>query len=88
MTIRRPFSVAVALVLVAFGGRTAQAQDPVRLPEVVIRAQPGPHAMTGIVRDTSLFLIEGAEVSIPKLQRRTLTRPDGSFRFEPRQGHV
>jgi len=38
--------------------------------------------MAGRVRDTSLFLVEGVEVSIPKLQRRTYSRADGSFRFD------
>jgi len=67
----------------------AAAQNPVRLPEVVIKADPGPKAMTGVVRDTLGFLLEGVDITIPQLQRRATTRANGTFRFDdlPRGTH-
>ena len=72
---------AVVVAALAFASRGAQAQDPVRLPQVVIKAEAG-HRISGVVRDTLAFLIEGVEVSIGALKRRTTTGVDGSFHFD------
>lgn len=75
---------ALVPILLLAGSAVARAQDPVRLPGVVIQATPelpGPHRITGFVRDTSAFPLDGAEVTIPSLQRRTLAKSDGSFAF-------
>lgn len=55
------------------------------MPEVVIKADrelPGPRTLAGVVRDTAEATVPDAEVSIPRLQRRTFTKADGSFRFD------
>src|SRR5205814_1507072 len=62
-------------------GRVAFAQDPVRLPEVTIKAGVG-HRITGVVRDTLQSLLDGAEVTIPKLKRRAISKADGTFTFD------
>jgi hypothetical protein len=72
--------MAAFAVVVASGD--ARAQDPTRLPGMTIRAEPGPHLMVGIVRDTFGFPIEGVDVTIPRYQRRTISRVDGTFRFD------
>ncbi len=72
----------MATFLVALARGKARAQNPVRLPGVTIRAEPGPHAIAGIVRDTLGFVLEGVEITIPQFQRRTSSRADGSFRFD------
>src|SRR6185295_6461913 len=51
-------------------------------PAIVIIADPGPRILSGVVRDTAQFKLAGVEVSIPSLQRRTITGADGSFRFD------
>jgi len=64
---------------------TAAQQPPARLPAVVVTGAPdlpGPKKIAGVVRDTSAIPVDGAEISIPELQRRGLSQPDGSFRFE------
>ncbi len=61
------------------------AQEPVRLPGVVISAErtpPGPKLFVGVVKDTLALTLEGVEVSIPELKKRTLTKDDGTFRFD------
>lgn len=72
--------MATFAVVIASG--EARAQDPVRLPGVMIRAEPGPRLMIGLVRDTAGFPIEGVDVSIPRYQRRTNSGVDGIFRFD------
>ena len=45
----------VAALALGVAGRTAGAQDPVKLPGVVVKATPnppGPRRMGGVVRDT------------------------------------
>jgi hypothetical protein len=77
--------LCLASVAIIIAPRAAAAQDPVKLPGVVIKAAPngpGPRLMTGVVRDTAEFTLEGAEVSIAKLQRRTFARADGTFGFD------
>jgi hypothetical protein len=66
--------------LIAIGA--ARAQDPVALPAVISRAAPGPKLMVGVVRDTASVTIDGVEVLIPALRRRTHSRTDGVFRFD------
>lgn len=63
---------------------SATAQDPARLPAVVVNAAPdlpGPRKLVGVVRDTSGVPIDSVEVSIASLQRRAFTKIDGSFLF-------
>ena len=63
----------------------AGAQDPVRLPSVLIKekpAPPGPKLLVGTVKDTSGWAVEGVEVTIPELKRITFSNGDGRFRFE------
>jgi hypothetical protein len=62
-----------------------EAQQPARLPAVVVNAAPdppGPRKIAGIVRDTSAIPIDSVEVSIVSLQLRTFSKSDGNFRFE------
>jgi hypothetical protein len=64
--------------------QAAAAQDPRRLPAVVVNAAPdlpGPRKLVGVVRDTSGIPVDSAEVSIPSLQRRAFTKLDGAFLF-------
>lgn len=63
----------------------ATAQDPVRLPEVIIKApmeKPGARALVGVARDTFATPIDGVEITISELKRRALTNGDGTFRFD------
>ncbi|MES2177402.1 MAG: carboxypeptidase regulatory-like domain-containing protein [Gemmatimonadota bacterium] len=63
----------------------AGAQEPVRLPGVNVTAEwtkPGPRLMTGVVRDTGDFLLDGAEITLPAIRRRTFSKPDGTFRLD------
>ncbi len=63
----------------------ALAQEPVRLPGVVVSAKPdppGPKIFVGVVRDTFALPIEGVEITIPSLLKRTFSKADGTFRFE------
>jgi hypothetical protein len=76
---------ACAGLLVMLAAPRLSAQDPVRLPGVAVtaeRAPPGPRLIVGKVRDTTGADIEGVEISIPSLQRRTSSRVDGAFRFD------
>lgn len=82
---RLAHSAAVVVVLACIEGGSADAQDPVRLPGVTVKASaplPGPRLLTGIVVDTAGNTIAGAEVTIPELQRRLYSREDGTFRFD------
>jgi hypothetical protein len=66
------------------GTRVANAQQPARLPAVVVNAapdRPGPRKMAGVVRDTSAVALDSVEVSISSLQRRVFSRADGTFLF-------
>ena len=82
----RLFGVVALGVVASATAPDAGAQNPpTRLPAVVISARPdmpGPRKLAGSVRDTFAIPIEGVEVSIPQLQRRLFSRPDGSFTFE------
>jgi hypothetical protein len=67
------------------GARVAIAQDPVRLPGVVVKApieKPGPRALAGVARDTFAIPIDSVEISIPDLKRRAITGGDGKFHFD------
>jgi hypothetical protein len=78
----RVFAPAFA---VAVFGRGARAQQPARLPAVVVNVAPdlpGPRKIAGVVRDTSAIALDSVEVSIVSLQRRTFSKNDGNFRFE------
>lgn len=74
-------ALLAAVVLV----QAAHAQQPTRLPGVVITApvdKPGPRVLAGVVRDTFAVAIDSVEITIPSLQRRTHTDTAGKFRFE------
>jgi len=61
-----------------------RAQDPTRLPAVVVNAVPdlpGPRKMTGVVRDTFAIPIDSVEISIVALERRAFSKADGTFLF-------
>lgn len=65
--------------------RKAVAQDPVRLPGVVVKApmdKPGPRVLAGVARDTFAIGIDSVEISIPELKLRAFTDSQGKFRFE------
>ena len=84
-TAHRAIIFGVLMLAGAALGESAAAQDPVKLPKVVVEAErdlPGPRRLSGIVRDTMELAIGDAEVTIPSLQRRTFTKPDGSFQFD------
>lgn len=77
--------LASGMLLLGIAAQFALAQDPVKLPGVVINAAPdlpGPRRLTGVVRDTSELTLDEAEVSIPSLQRRTFSKADGTFLFD------
>lgn len=75
-----------AFILLSFASSLdAGAQDPVRLPSVIIKekpAPPGPKLLVGVVKDTSDWAVEGVEISIPDLKRIAYSNADGRFRFE------
>ena len=76
--------LTVVLGLLAIAQRPLRAQNPTRLPVVVVNAvpdPPGPRKMTGVVRDTFAIPIDSVEISIVKLQRRAFTKTDGTFLF-------
>src|SRR5688500_7987876 len=54
----------------------AQRRETVDIP------LPGPRTIVGFVADTADRPVDSAEVFIESLQRSTVTRADGSFRFE------
>jgi len=71
--------------LICASSAVALAQDPVRLPGVVVKApidKPGPRALVGVARDTFTTPIDSVEISIPQLKRRATTQGDGKFRFD------
>jgi hypothetical protein len=77
-------AVVPALAIFALAPRRVGAQQPTRLPGVVVNAAPdlpGPRKLVGVVRDTTGIPIDSVEVSIPALQRRGVTKLDGSFIF-------
>jgi hypothetical protein len=62
----------------------AGAQQPNRLPAVVVDARPdppGPRKIAGVVRDTFAIPLDSVEISIVSLQRRTLSKANGAFLF-------
>src|SRR4249919_451275 len=80
--VTRQFITAPALLLLL--AAPAVGQDPVRLPGVRVTAAPplpGPKIFAGVVRDTETTPLEGVEIIIPDLQRRVMSKADGSFRF-------
>lgn len=73
-----------ALFVLGFAS-AALAQDPVRMPAMVVKApvdKPGPRALSGVVRDTFALTIDSVEISIPSLQRRAFSDGNGKFRFD------
>ena len=79
---RNPAVLSVALYLCA---NSALAQQPTRLPPVVVSGVPdlpGPRKIAGIVRDTFAIPLDSVEISIVTLQRRLFSKSDGTFRFE------
>ena len=79
---RLQIGISVALYLSA---HAALAQQPTRLPPVVVSGVPdlpGPRRIAGIVRDTFAIPLDSVEISIAKLQRRLFSKSDGTFRFE------
>jgi hypothetical protein len=80
--IARIAGLAVFVALVT--PRQSAAQDPVRLPGVVVKATPlpGPKRLTGIVVDTGGIPIPGVEITIPELKKRLYSSDDGTFRFD------
>jgi hypothetical protein len=82
-------SVRIARLLIVVAGlticRRAAAQDPVRLPGVVVKApieKPGPHALAGVARDTFAIGLDSVEITIPELKLRAFTDNAGKFRFD------
>jgi hypothetical protein len=68
-----------------FGAAVLPAQEPARLPAVVVNATPplpGRNLLVGVVVDTFAVPIGGVEVSIPGLRRRATSDTAGRFRFE------
>jgi hypothetical protein len=83
MTPRVARSLLILTALAA--ARRAAAQDPVRLPGVVVEApmeKAGPRTLVGVARDTFAIGLDSVEISIPELKRRVLTDGDGKFRFD------
>lgn len=83
---RRPLRLAFGGVLagLAPASRVAAAQQPTRLPAVVVNAapdRPGPRKVAGVVRDTAAVALDSVEVSITSLQRRVFSKADGTFLF-------
>ena len=75
---------AITPLLTLWAALPAEAQDPVRLPTMVVQApaMPGPRLMVGVVRDTAGNAIADAEVAIPGVEKRLYTNAEGVFRFE------
>lgn len=72
-------------VLAVGAPAVASAQDPVRLPGVVVKAKPAPPGaklFVGTVKDTLANPLEGVEVTIPGLKKRVFSTADGTFRFD------
>lgn len=69
---------------VVLAPRAALAQQPTRLPAVVVNAapdKPGARRIGGVVRDTAAFALDSVEISITSLQRRVFSKADGTFLF-------
>src|ERR1043166_2554267 len=78
--------VAAALILAAVA---LPAQEPARLPAVVVKATPplpGHDVLVGVVVDTFAVPIEGVEISIPGIRRRAVSDTAGRFRFDKIDG--
>jgi hypothetical protein len=76
---------ALAAALLTLASTKSWSQDPVRLPEMIVKAnidKPGAKKLVGLVVDTGGVPIPDAEVTIPGLARRLFTRGDGTFRFD------
>jgi hypothetical protein len=76
--------VDVLIAVLVLASRAVAAQQPTRLPAVVVNAaveHPGPRKIGGIVRDTMATPLDSVEVGIVSLQRRVFTKPDGTFLF-------
>lgn len=77
-------TVVAAFVFLGTTSIAATAQEPVRLPGIVVKApvnKPGAKRLVGVVRDTFQFAIDSAEVTIPVLQRRLMSDSGGKFTF-------
>lgn len=80
----RRAAMAAALVGIGFANPVL-AQDPVTLPEMIVKAKidmPGAKKIVGIVVDTAGVPIGGAEVTIPGIPKRLYSQGDGTFRFD------
>jgi hypothetical protein len=80
---RFPMLVMAAVALLG-AAVVVRAQQPTRLPAVVVNApveRPGPRKIGGIVRDTMTSPLDSVEVAIVALQRRVFTKSDGTFLF-------
>ena len=80
--VRLRFVLPAASVLLA--PRAGHAQQPARLPAVVVNAapdKPGARKLGGVVRDTAAFALDSVEISIAALQRRVFSKADGTFLF-------
>src|ERR1041385_1796381 len=81
----RRAGAVLAVTVLAVAAPAARAQEPARLPAVVIKETPPPPGrdlLVGIVVDTFAVPIEGVEISIPAARRRAFTDSAGMFRFE------
>lgn len=85
----RPSLRRIAVAALFASAASANAQDPQRLPRIVIKADstgPGAKVLVGTVRDTFGIPVPGAEISIGTLRKRVFTRDDGTFRIEDMRG--
>ena len=85
MAPRQKIGLALLALTTLFAPRQARAQDPQRLQGVEVKAKrvgPGPKLFGGVVRDTAGYPVEGAEIIVPELQRKMLSKGDGRFRFD------
>ena len=68
----------------ALAPRAVFAQQPTRLPAVVVNAapdKPGARKIGGVVRDTAALALDSVEISVTSLQRRVFSKADGTFLF-------
>jgi hypothetical protein len=75
----------VFLLLALVPTMQADAQNPTRLPGVVVNAAPdlpGPRKIAGVVRDTTGFTVENVEISIGELRQRVYSKANGAFQFQ------
>ena len=82
-------TLALAIGLGFVSSAQLRAQQPTKLPAVVIKApveKPGPKAVAGVARDTFAIGIDSVEISIPSLQRRVFTDANGKFRLNDIRG--